>query len=101
MLHAASIRKELILAAGLLGAGLLVLPAAVYWVGQQIVGDYEGESGLAGLIGQIWTDFVTFAPGAWVLVLSPYAIVSLLRIALGTRRRAADVTRVADSAESS
>lgn len=92
-------RRELVLAVSLIGIGLLPLPMAVYWVGQQVVGDYESSAGLVGLIGQIWSDLFRLYPGAWVLVLSPYLTVLLLRIALGTRRRRRDVTRVSDSSK--
>ena len=99
MLTTATIRRELILAVVLIFFGFLPLPLAVYWVGQQLVGEYESDAGVVGLIEQIWSDFLTLEPGAWVLVLSPYLTVLLLRVALGTRRRRRDVTQVSNSRE--
>jgi hypothetical protein len=77
------LKQELILAAALIGFGLLLLPAAVYWVGREVVGEYAAPDGLWGLTWQIWSDFLVLDPGAWVLVLSPYLIVQCLRV---TRR---------------
>lgn len=92
-----TLKRELIVAGVLIAIGLLVLPVAVYLVGQEVVGDYESDAGLIGLLGQIWLDFVSLEPGAWLLVLSPYAIVQLLRFALLVKRRRRDVTEVTDS----
>lgn len=91
-----TLKRELILIAALLAAGLVLLPPAVYWVGIQVVGPYESEAGLPGLIGHVWSDFFSLEPGAWLLVWSPYLIVQLVRIAWTVRRRR-DVTHVTDS----
>ncbi len=99
MLTTATIRRELILAAALILFGFLPLPLAVYWVGQQLVGEYESDAGFVGLIGRIWSDFSTLEPGAWVLVLSPYLTVQLLRVARGTRHRSRNVTQASNSQE--
>lgn len=97
MPDASTLKREALLAAILLGLGLFILPPAVYWVGQQIVGDYESDAGLLGLVGQIWSDFFSGAPAAWLLVASPYAFVQLLRLAIHVKRRRVDVTDVTES----
>jgi hypothetical protein len=98
VLTSARIRYELLLAGVMFVIGLVPVPVAVYFVGQVIVGPYEGETGLLGLIGQIASDLVSFRPGAWILVLSPYLIVQLLRtLTLGWRKRPRDVTNVTES----
>ena len=94
-----TLKKELVLAGALLGVGLLVLPPAVYWVGRQVVGDYESDAGLLGLMGQIWSEFFTGQPAAWLLVVSPYVLVLSLRLALHAKRRHVDVTDVTDSGQ--
>lgn len=76
-----SFKTELMLAAILLTFGLVALPAAVYWVGQFVVGGYESEAGLAGLVGAIWDGLGQGHIAAWILVLSPYVTVQLLRAA--------------------
>lgn len=93
------LRKELVLASSLIGGGLLLLPLAVYWVGQRIVGDYESEAGLWGLLASVWSDFFSLDFGAWLLVLSPYVTIQLVRLAFRTWRRGRSVTRVTDSGE--
>jgi len=95
-----SLRKELGLAAGLIGGGLLLLPLAVYWVGQRIVGDYESEAGLWGLLLDIWSDFFLLEFGAWLLVLSPYTTIQLVRLAFKAWHRSHSVTPVTNSQES-
>ena len=67
------------IAAVLFGCGFLLLPPAIYFVGKQVVGEY-GDGGFLALADQIWGDFLTLDPGAWVLVLSPYLVVQLLRV---------------------
>lgn len=94
-----ALKRELVLASTLIGVGLLLLPFAVYWVGQRIVGDYESDAGLWGLLTSIWTDFFSLDLGAWLLVLSPYATIQLVRLAFKARRLGRSVTSVTDSRE--
>lgn len=79
-------QRELAIAAGLLGFSLIVLPFAIYVVGQRLLGDYEG-SGALGLAETIWLDLLALQPLTWLLVLWPYLIVQLVRLARHTWRR--------------
>ena len=76
-------QREVVLAAWLLGFGLLALPFAVYVVGQRMLGEYGEGLGALDLAETIWLDLLSFHPAAWILVLSPYLIVQLAR---GVRR---------------
>ena len=76
-------QREVVLAAWLLGFGLLALPFAVYVVGQRMVGEYGEGLGALDLAETIWLDLLSFRPAAWILVLSPYLVVQLAR---GVRR---------------
>jgi len=76
-------QREVTIAAALLAFGLLVLPFAVYFVGQQILGDYGDGLGALALAESIWVDLLSFRLAAWVLVLSPYLTIQLAR---GVRR---------------
>ena len=97
MVTSARIKRELTIAAVLLLIGLVPVPIAVYFVGQAVVGPYEGAAGLFGIMGQIVADLTGFRLGAWILVLSPYLIIQLLRVAIHAQRnRRSDVTRVTD-----
>jgi hypothetical protein len=93
---AARWKKELILAAVLLGCGFLVLPYIVYFVGIQIVGTYEGERGAFGLMLAIWAALGRGAWASWVLVLSPYLVAQLLRLTIKIARWRPGVTPVTD-----
>lgn len=77
------LKREVAIAAGLLAFGLLVLPLAIYAVGQALIGDYGDDLGMLALVENIWRDFLTLRPGAWLLVLGPYAVVQVIR---GARR---------------
>lgn len=94
-----ALKKELVLASTLIAFGLLVLPFAVFWVGQRVVGDYESAAGLWGLLTSIWTDFFSLDLSAWLLVLSPYATIQLVRLAFKARRLGRSVTSVTESQE--
>jgi hypothetical protein len=74
-----ALKHEIVLAAALLSAGLLLLPLAIYWVGQFVVGAYEGD-GVEGLIGGIWSQLGEGSITAWILVLSPYVVIQVLRL---------------------
>jgi hypothetical protein len=81
-------QRETAIAAGSLAFGLLVLPFAVYFVGQRLLGDYgEGEGGLS-LAESIWLDLLALRLPAWILVLSPYFVVQLARLVRRVWRRA-------------
>jgi hypothetical protein len=72
-------RREARIAAVFIGLGLLVLPFAVYIVGQRLLGDYGAAGGPMALAEAIWLDLLSLRLPAWLLVLSPYIIVQLAR----------------------
>jgi hypothetical protein len=76
-------RREIAIAAGLIAFGLLVLPFAVYLVGQRMLGEYGDGEGPLALAESMWLDLLGLRLPAWILVLSPYLTVQLAR---GIRR---------------
>lgn len=72
-------KKELLICGALLAAGIVALPFAIYAVGQRVVGEYAPGQGALDLIGAIWAALAAFNPWAWLLVLSPYLVITLLR----------------------
>jgi hypothetical protein len=73
-------RRELAIGAALLGFGLFLLPVAIYIVGSRIFGEYApGAGGAFVLAEHLWLDLVALRPFAWLLVLSPYLLVQLIR----------------------
>lgn len=76
-----TVRKEAGLFVGFLFLGLIVMPVAIYYVGQGIFGDYGGQgygAFFADLSGRIRSgDRV-----AWFLILSPYLGWQTLRLML-------------------
>lgn len=73
-------RKELVVAGLLIGFGVLLLPFAVYWVGQRVVGEYAQDASVFDLAEQLWWDLLQLSLPAWTLVLAPYVIVLLVRL---------------------
>jgi hypothetical protein len=76
-------QRELAIAAGLIAFGLIALPFAVYFVGQQVLGEYGEGAGALALTESIWVDLLSLRLPAWILVLSPYLLIQLAR---GVRR---------------
>ena len=73
-------QREATIAAAAIGFGVLVLPFAVYLVGQQLLGDYGTDAaGPMALAETIWLDLLSLRLPAWILVLSPYVTVQLVR----------------------
>ncbi|HUF72536.1 MAG TPA: hypothetical protein VMR74_06530 [Gammaproteobacteria bacterium] len=76
--------KEALLALAALAVGLIGLPAMVYLVGQLLVGEYE--AGLPGFYQAIGAALTDGRWHAWMLVLSPYIGIQLLRFVYWLRR---------------
>ena len=74
-----TVAREAVLLVGLLFLGLVLLPVAVYFVGQAIFGDYGG-----GSYGHFYSELSGRIRGgdaaAWFLVLSPYLGWQTLRL---------------------
>ena len=83
------VRKEAGLIVGFLFVGLVVMPLAIYFVGQSIFGDYGGHG-----YGQFFADLsgrIRSGDGvAWFLVLSPYLGWQTLRLMRFAWRLASD-----------
>ena len=75
-----NLRRELTIAAVAFGIGFFILPVAIYWVGQRIIGEYAPEAGALTLSETIWTDLLNLQPAAWLLAASPYLVFQLLRL---------------------
>jgi hypothetical protein len=72
-------QREAAIAASLLAFGLLALPFAIYLVGQRILGEYGEGAGALDLAETIWLDLASLRIPAWLLVLSPYLTIQLVR----------------------
>ena len=71
-------KRELLVFAGCLLFGVLLLPVAIYLVGAQVFGDYGGD-GFGGFYGGIFRGVLTGDLVTWFLVLSPYLVWQSLR----------------------
>jgi hypothetical protein len=72
-------QREISIAAAAFGFGLFVLPFAIYLVGQQLLGEYRADAGAMALAESIWLGLLSLSVPAWLLVLSPYLTLQLLR----------------------
>lgn len=73
------IRKEVGLLVGLLFVGIVLMPIAIYAVGQGIFGTYGGH-GYGGFFGAISEKIRSGDGVAWFLVLAPYLAWQTLRL---------------------
>jgi hypothetical protein len=55
-------------------------------VGSEFIGVYEPGSGALTLADRVWSDLLRLHASAWVLVLSPYAVIQLVRLVRRTWR---------------
>lgn len=90
-------RRELVIAVLALGFGIIALPLAIYWVGQQAIGEYAPNAADKGLVETIWADLLDLDAAAWFLVASPYIVVLLSRLIVRVWRGTASVSVVTDS----
>jgi hypothetical protein len=74
--------KELLIFGFLFFVGLVVLPVCIYIVGVNVIGEYSPEAGMSGLLLAIWGDVARLRISAWILVLSPWVVIQLVRLAL-------------------
>lgn len=82
--------RELLIAVLLFALGVFCLPAAVFLVGQRILGDYE--AGMTGFYETIAAAVVDGNPFAWILLASPLLVIELLRLCLWLRRQRRSVS---------
>lgn len=72
-------RKEALLLLGLFFFGLVLMPIAIYWIGQSLFGAYAGQ-GYSDFFGTLSGKIRTGDAVAWFLILSPYLAWQCLRL---------------------
>ena len=82
-----TIRKEVLLFVSLFFFGLVLLPIAIYFVGDMIFGEFGGN-GIGSFYGDIVGRLTGGEASAWFLVLSPYLVWQLLRLSVKAFRSA-------------
>ena len=70
--------NELLLFAGLLFFGFIIMPGFIYLIGGQIFGDFDG--GYGQFFGQLTRRLVDGNKVAWFLVLAPWLGILTIRI---------------------
>jgi len=73
--------REALLLLTLLLVGLILLPIAIYIVGQRVFGEYGGL-GLSGFFEQVYRGLPSGDGVVWFLVLSPYLGWQVLRLTI-------------------
>lgn len=74
------LRFEFLLGSVLLGLGLFAMPAVVYLVGVSLFGPYGERAEMGRFYGDFFGDLATGSFRAWLLLLGPLVIISLLRL---------------------
>lgn len=75
------VKREALLLGALLAVGVFVLPFAIYFVGANIIGEYEPGATALSLAGDLWVALLRGEWAAWLLVASPYVVIQSLRAA--------------------
>ena len=73
--------RETALFLGLLFLGFVMVPIAIYWVGQNLLGEFGGH-GYADFFGNLSAKIRSGDLVAWFFVLSPYLAWQVLRLTL-------------------
>jgi hypothetical protein len=74
------LRREALWLAIIGGFGLFVLPALVYLVGEQLLGEYRPDGGMGTFYGDLYGHLAGLSGLAWLLVLGPWFAILLLRL---------------------
>lgn len=74
------IRREALLFAVIGGFGLLVLPALVYFVGLQLLGEYRPDAGMGAFYADLYGQLAALSIWAWLLVTGPWLAIQMLRL---------------------
>jgi len=77
--HKQRILKEVALFTGLLFAGFVLVPIAIYWVGQNVLGEYGGQ-GYSDFFATLSAKIRGGELVSWFFILSPYLAWQLLRL---------------------
>jgi hypothetical protein len=80
--------RELALLLALLFFGLVLVPIAIFYVGQNVLGQFGGY-GYADFFGTLSAKIRSGDLPAWFFVLSPYLVWQTLRLTLHAWRRTA------------
>jgi hypothetical protein len=82
------LRREALVLAVVGGFGIAILPALVYLVGQQLLGEYRPDAGMGAFYADLYGELGRLNPWVWLLLMGPYLSVQLLRLLwLPLRRR--------------
>lgn len=81
------LKKEAAIFLAMLFLGLVVLPFAIWFVGNAVFGDYGG-AGYADFFGNLGLKIRSGNMVAWFLVLSPWLALQIVRLALAGWRQA-------------
>lgn len=81
----ARLRREAVIALGLLFAGLILVPVSIWFVGKVAIGDYAGD-GFGGFYSEIMSRLGQGSAVAWFLVLSPLLGVAAIRLTVAAVR---------------
>ncbi len=80
------LQKEAALFLGLFFFGIVLLPVAIYLVGQSVFGEYSGH-GFADFYASLHYELRIGQKVTWYLVLSPYLCWQLFRLTIHTFRK--------------
>lgn len=87
------LKKEAIVFAVFLLAGLLLIPVAIYVAGGAVFTDYQQYQGLGEFLGAFYRSLGALAKSTWFIVFSPYLVIQCLRLSWRAMRGPRKVSR--------
>ena len=78
-------RREAVISLALILAGLILVPVAIWFVGKNVFGGYDGD-GFGGFYAELIARLGSGSAVAWFLVLSPLIGVIVIRLTIAAFR---------------
>lgn len=75
-----ALKKEAIIFAIFLLAGLILIPMAIYMAGRAVFTDYQQYQGLGEFLGTFYRSLGSVSQSSWFIVFSPYLVIQCLRM---------------------
>jgi hypothetical protein len=81
----AALRRELLILAGAVAFGVLLVPALLWLWGPRALGPYVG-GGIAAIVANFFQGLASGSLGFWIVAVGPYLVVTIIRALIATVR---------------
>ncbi len=81
----ASLRRELLILAGALAFGVVLIPPLLWLGGARALGPYAG-GGIGSIVANFFRGLASGSLGFWIVAVGPYLVVTILRALIALAR---------------